>query len=66
MLVKEWTNTLLDNLADPTVAENVDLVSNPKGKKAVKAFIKAKELPDNLDATFIQALQEVLLSLIHI
>jgi len=59
-LVQEWTKTLLDNLADPTVSENIDLVSNPKGKKAVKAFVKAQELPDNLDATFIQALQEVL------
>jgi len=66
VLVNEWTKTLLDNLADPTVAENVDLVSNPKGKKAVKAFITSKELPDNLDATFIQALQEVLSGLLKV
>ena len=59
-LLRDWRQTLLGNLEDPTVAGNIDLVSNQKGKKAIKDFLKQRELPDNLDAIFVKALQEVL------
>lgn len=59
-LIAQWTQTLLDNLSDPTVSGNIDLISNAAGKKAVKEFVKTKTLPDSVTANFVQALQEVL------
>lgn len=59
-LVREWTRTLLDNLSDPTVAANIDLVADHEGKKAIQEFVRKKALPGSIDATFIKALQEVL------
>jgi hypothetical protein len=59
-LLKEWTKTLLSNLADPTVAEGIDLIDNGPAKKAVKEFIKGEELPEPVSNNFLKALQEVL------
>jgi hypothetical protein len=59
-LVRSWTRTLLDNLSDPTVAANVDLVSDHGGKKAIQEFVRKKSLPSSIDPAFIKALQEVL------
>jgi hypothetical protein len=59
-LVRDWTATLIANLEDPTVAENVELLTDPKGKKAVGQFLEGRELPDPVDAVFVKALQEVL------
>jgi hypothetical protein len=59
-LVKDWTTTLLGNLEDPTVAENIELLSNSDGKKAVKQFIDDRELPEPVSPTLVKALQEVL------
>ena len=59
-LLKEWTQTLLNNLADPTVAEGVDLIDNAAAKKSVKDFIKTEELPEPVSNNFLKALQEVL------
>jgi len=59
-LVRDWTTTLLGNLADPTVAENIDLLSDADGKAAVARFICDKELPEPIGPAFLKALQEVL------
>ena len=59
-MVREWTQTLLDNLADPTVKESLKLLSDSKGKKALKVFVDSEELPDPIDSVFVKALQEVL------
>ena len=59
-LIKEWTQTLLSNLADPTVAEGIDLIDSGPAKKAVKEFVKSKELPEPLNNNFLKAMQEVL------
>ena len=59
-MVREWTQTLLDNLADPTVKESLKLLSDSKGKKALKMFVDYEELPDPIDSVFVKALQEVL------
>jgi hypothetical protein len=59
-LLKEWTQTLLSNLADPTVSEGIDLIDNGPAKKVVKEFIKNEELPDPVNNNFLKALQEVL------
>jgi len=59
-LVSTWTQTLLTNLDDPTVAGNVDLVSDAKGKRELREFIKLKSLPEPVTPAFVKALQEVL------
>jgi hypothetical protein len=59
-LLKDWTATLIANLEDPTVAENVELLTDPKGKKAVTQFLERRQMPDPVDAVFVKALQEIL------
>jgi hypothetical protein len=59
-LVQAWTQTLLTNLDDPTVAGNVDLVTDTKGKRELRDFIKSKSLPEPVTPAFVKALQEVL------
>jgi len=59
-MVREWTRTLLENLADPTVKESLKLLSDSKGKKALKTFVDSEELPDPIDSVFVESLQEVL------
>ena len=59
-LIRDWTSTLLGNLEDPTVASNIDLLSNADGKAAVQSFLDARTLPDPIGAVFVKALQEVL------
>jgi hypothetical protein len=56
---KSWTQSLLDNLGDPVVQGNFGLLK-PKQKKMIEAFIKDKELPDEVGNDFLQALKEVL------
>jgi predicted ATPase len=58
-LIENWTRVLLTNLEDPTTKENLKLLkAGPR--KLVDAFIKKKDLPDDLTPEFISAVQEVL------
>jgi len=59
-LVRGWTETLNTNLEDPTVSENVALVSDAAGKIELQSFINSKQLPDPVTPAFVKALQEVL------
>lgn len=59
-LVANWTKVLTDNLSDPTVKDKLSLISSKAGRDAVQAFMKSGELPEEIDNTFIKALQEVL------
>jgi hypothetical protein len=54
-----WTKQLLNDLADPVIQENFELLK-PAQKKVLNAFIKDKELPDELSAEFLAALKEAL------
>lgn len=64
-LVTDWTQTLLTNLEDPTTQSNLDLL-RPKPRSMVDAFLRDRELPEALMQDFIQALQEVLSTLIKV
>ncbi|MBK5966808.1 ATPase [Thiocystis minor] len=59
-LVRSWTKTLLANLQDPTVANNIELASSPEGRAAVQAFLASGQLADPLGPAFVKALQEIL------
>jgi hypothetical protein len=58
-LLSGWTETLLDNLGDPTTKEQLELLK-PDQRSVVDAFIASRTLPDSLDHEFIQAVKEVL------
>jgi succinate dehydrogenase flavin-adding protein (antitoxin of CptAB toxin-antitoxin module) len=58
-MIENWTQTLLANLEDPTIKNNLDLLK-PQPRQLVENFIKERTLPDELDEDFISALQEVL------
>ena len=64
-LVSEWTQTLLQNLADPTIQENLSLLK-PKRKKMINDFRKAKVFPENAGPDFISSVQEALSGLVKI
>jgi hypothetical protein len=59
-LVRGWTTTLLSNLEDPTVAANIDLLTDTAGKDAIRTFLKARALPEPVGPGFVKALQDVL------
>ncbi|OIP43034.1 MAG: hypothetical protein AUK47_03375 [Deltaproteobacteria bacterium CG2_30_63_29] len=59
-MVQSWTNTLLGNLQDPTVAGNIELLGAGDGRDAVQTFLAEKGLPDPVSPAFVKALQEVL------
>ena len=58
-LVESWTQTLLNNLEDPTTKSNLSLLK-PKPHKIVDSFIKKRALPDDPDQDFIHAMKEAL------
>ncbi|MDZ7860613.1 MAG: DUF6079 family protein [Candidatus Krumholzibacteriota bacterium] len=64
-LVNDWIRTLLNNMEDPTTKEHLELLK-PKQKKLVKGFIKSRELPEDMDQVFINALREVLSGLVKV
>lgn len=53
VLVGDWTQTLLANLDDPTVAANIELISDPEGKKGVQTFLKMRKLPEPVPPAFV-------------
>jgi len=64
-LLEDWTQTLLNNLEDPSIRGNLDLLK-PETRKLVDAFLQERNLPEELSQDFIRALQEVLSGLIKI
>ena len=59
-LVTDWSERVLSNLEDPTVAANINLVTDSKGKSALEELISQKALPEPIEAPLLKALQEVL------
>lgn len=58
-LIDGWAQTLLDNLDDPTIQENFDLLK-PAARRLVDEFISSKSLPDPVTPEFVAAVQEAL------
>lgn len=57
-LYEDWEKTLLTNLEDPTVKENLRLLK-PDEQKLLEQVIKEQRLPDRIDAIFVKTVQEV-------
>ena len=64
-LFNEWTVTLLTNLEDPTVQNNLDLLK-PEDRKQIEKFMEEQQLPDVLSKDFIRVIQEVLSGLVKV
>ncbi len=62
-LLEDWTETLLENLADPAVRDNIALISDRDGKAEIETFLATRELPDPVTRGLVQALQEALTGL---
>lgn len=58
-LIDGWRQTLLDNLDDPIIQENFDLLK-PSARDIVNGFISSKALPDPVTPDFVAAVQEAL------
>jgi hypothetical protein len=58
-LVRNWTQTLLANLEDPTTRDSLSLLKFEQ-RKLVDDFTTKRVLPDDLEHDFIYALKEVL------
>jgi len=54
-----WQGTLLENLDDPTIQENLALLK-PAASELIKRFVAAKKLPDPVPPDFVSAVQEAL------
>lgn len=58
-LLGGWQQTLLDNLEDPIIQSNFDLL-RPAAKMLVDGFVKSKAMPDPVPPDFVSAVQEAL------
>ena len=58
-LLAGWTQTLLDNLDDPIIQGNLELLK-AADRKQIEAFIASKSLPEPLTAEFIAAVRDAL------
>lgn len=64
-LHNSWVTTLYNNLQDPTVKQNFELLKGEQ-KKVVENFLQSKNLPDEVSGTFVETVQELLSGLYKI
>jgi len=57
-LYEDWVRTLLDNLDDPSVKKNLEMLGKTD-RKLVNEFIKTRTIPEEIPAAFVKALQDV-------
>ncbi len=62
-LVEQWTKTLLNNLDDPMTQSNVKELLQQGDRAVIQTFIESSELPEPVDANFVQILKTVLAGL---
>ncbi len=58
-LLEGWQQTLLDNLDDPIIQANFDLLK-AAASDLIQKFIASKKLPDPIPPEFVSAIQEAL------
>ena len=54
-LLFDWTNTLLNTITDPFAQEQMQFLSAEQ-RRVIEDFIKTKELPEKVDAFFVDAI----------
>jgi hypothetical protein len=58
-LLDGWQQTLLDNLDDPIIQANLDLLK-ASARELIKKFVASKKLADPVTPDFVSAVQEAL------
>jgi len=58
-LVQGWQQTLLDNLDDPIIQANFELLKSSQ-RDLIKGFLASKTLPDPITPEFVASVQEAL------
>jgi len=58
-LLDGWQQTLLDNLDDPIIQANLDLLK-ASARELIKKFVASKKLPEPVPPDFVSAVQEAL------
>lgn len=58
-LLANWQQTLLDNLEDPTIQANLELLK-ASARDLIESFITSRTLADPVTPTFVSAVQEAL------
>jgi hypothetical protein len=56
---KAWANALLNEFDDPVTQDNLKLI-DAKARKQLETFMAEKELPVDVDADFVKAVQQAL------
>ncbi len=64
-LLEDWTATLLDNLNDPEIAEQLGLLK-PQEKTKLDNFLQKGELPQPVTEDFLRLVQQVLSGLVKV
>ncbi|OBH54321.1 DUF6079 family protein [Mycobacterium sp. E2479] len=58
-LVSSWTDTLVDSLNEPEMAEQIGYLSDPTAKAKVETLARTRTLPNPIDDAFLEALNQV-------
>ena len=58
-LLQGWQQTLIDNLEDPIIQGNFELLKSSQ-RELIKRFLASKDLPDPVTPEFVAAVQEAL------
>ena len=58
-ILRGWTQTLLNNLDDPIIREQLALLDSDEGR-LVSAFIESRTLPEDLDHSFVHGVRTLL------
>lgn len=58
-LLDRWQQTLLDNLEDPIIQGNFELLKKPQ-RDLIQGFLTSRKLPDPVTPDFVAAVQEAL------
>ena len=64
-LLNNWTQTLLNNIKDPTNKNNLNLLK-PESRKRINDFIEKQILPDDIDSEFVKIINEVFSGLVKV
>ena len=62
-LLDAWTQTLLNELDDPMIQQNIRELLKDEERKQITVFLESGALPDDLSAEFIRILERVLAGL---
>jgi len=57
---KNWKITLRENMEDPTVEANFDLISDQDAVNDIKSFISGNDLPESISPSLLQVIKDVL------